>query len=263
MRCQCQWRISTQINRELLYVIFYFFCGLFPCYYAGRFIEWDRFDATNECLNQCIDPFSKSRRGKAVIGTSGISVISSKMLLETKAITVDLVLNKVSGVYMVNLGNEQHSMSIRQPMTTKSLFLYLEDGIPVRTTGLFNHNALLEINMAAVKNIEVIKGPSSSLYGSDATGGVVNFISVAPTAVPVAKLALQGNNIGYKRSDLQIGFTKRKWGVALSRYYADKRNCWEHCYHQTDCKKSATQQTLQSQQLTLRKIKREASIFIF
>ncbi len=64
---------------------------------------------------------------------------------------------------MVNLGNEQHQMSIRQPMTTKSLFLFLEDGIPVRTTGLFNHNALLEMNMAAVKNIEVIKGPSSSL----------------------------------------------------------------------------------------------------
>ena len=37
---------------------------------------------------------------------------------------------------MVSLGNEQHQMSIRQPMTTKSLFLYLEDGIPVRTTGL-------------------------------------------------------------------------------------------------------------------------------
>ena len=125
---------------------------------------------------------------------------------------------------MVNLGNEQHSMSIRQPMTTKSLFLYLEDGIPIRTTGLFNHNALLEMNMAAVKNIEVVKGPSSSLYGSEAIGGVVNFITVAPTAVPFAKLSLQGNNIGYKRADLQTAFSKGKWGFALSGYYADKRN---------------------------------------
>jgi outer membrane receptor protein involved in Fe transport len=125
---------------------------------------------------------------------------------------------------MVNLGNEQHEMSIRQPMTTKSLFLYLEDGIPVRTTGLFNHNALLEMNMAAVKNIEVIKGPSSSLYGSEAIGGVVNFITQSPTAVPVLKVSSQLNTIGYKRADLQSSFIKGKWGFVLSGYYADKRN---------------------------------------
>src|SRR4029078_3435484 len=123
-----------------------------------------------------------------------ISLISTKMLRDTKPVTLDQVLNKVSGVYMVNLGNEQHEISIRQPMTTKSLFLYLEDGIPVRTTGLFNHNALLEMKRAATKSIEVIKGPSSSLYGSEAIGGVVNFISAVPTAQPVLKLTAQGNN---------------------------------------------------------------------
>jgi outer membrane receptor protein involved in Fe transport len=153
-----------------------------------------------------------------------ISQLNTKTIQETKATTVDQLLNKVSGVNMVNLGNEQHQMSIRQPMTTKSLFLYLEDGIPVRTTGLYNHNALLEMNMASVKNIEVIKGPSSSLYGSEAIGGVVNFITIAPTSVPVLKLSTQGNNIGYKRTDLQSGFSKNKWGFALSGYYANKRN---------------------------------------
>lgn len=161
---------------------------------------------------------------KRSLAPIAISSISSKMIQEAKPVAINEVLNKVSGVYMVNLGNEQHSMSIRQPMTTKSLFLYLEDGIPIRTTGLFNHNALLEINMASVRNIEVIKGPSSSLYGSEAIGGVVNFITVAPTAVPVAKLSLQGNDIGYKRTDLQAGFSKGKWSFALSGYYADKRN---------------------------------------
>ncbi len=151
-----------------------------------------------------------------------IATLSAKTIQDAKPVTIDQVLNKVSGVYMVSLGNEQHQMSIRQPMTTKSLFLYLEDGIPIRTTGLFNHNALLELNMSAVKNIEVIKGPSSSLYGSEAIGGVVNFITLAPTAIPVAKVSLQGNNIGYKRGDLQTAFTKGKWGFALSGYHAEK-----------------------------------------
>lgn len=153
-----------------------------------------------------------------------ITTISSKMLQETRATMADQLLNKVSGVNMVNLGNEQHQMSIRQPMTTKSLFLYLEDGIPVRTTGLFNHNALLEMNLASTKSIEVIKGPSSSLYGSEAIGGVVNFITTAPTAVPVLKLSAQGNDAGYKRTDLVSSMSAGKWGFVLSGYYAEKKN---------------------------------------
>jgi len=38
-------------------------------------------------------------------------------------------------------------MAIRQPITTKPMYLYLEDGIPTRATGFFNHNALYEVNI--------------------------------------------------------------------------------------------------------------------
>lgn len=162
-----------------------------------------------------------AKRSEAPIA---ITSINTKTIQETKPTRADEVLNKVSGVNMVSLGNEQHQMSIRQPMTTKSLFLYLEDGIPIRTTGLYNHNALLEMNMAATKSIEVIKGPSSSLYGSEAIGGVVNFITAAPKAIPVLKLSLQGNNIGYRRTDLMASLSNGKWGFLLSGYYASRRN---------------------------------------
>jgi len=168
-----------------------------------------------------------ANRGEAVKRSEApvaIALLDHRVLQETKAVSADQLLNKISGVNMVSLGNEQHQMSIRQPMTTKSLFLYLEDGIPIRTTGLYNHNALLEMNLAATRSIEVIKGPSSALYGSEAIGGIVNFITMAPSAVPVLKLSAQGNNIGYRRADLVSGFTKNKWGFALSGYYADKKN---------------------------------------
>lgn len=175
-------------------------------------------------LQQVVVSANRGERVTRSQAPIAIALLSNKTIQETKPTTIDQVLNKVSGVNMVNLGNEQHQMSIRQPMTTKSLFLFLEDGIPVRTTGLFNHNALLEMNMAAVKSIEVIKGPSSSLYGSEAIGGVVNLITLAPTAAPVMKLSVQGNNIGYKRADILSSFSKNKWGFVLSGYHAAKRN---------------------------------------
>lgn len=153
-----------------------------------------------------------------------ISIITKQTLEDTKANMLDQVLNKASGVFMVNLGNEQHEMSIRQPMTTRSLFLYLEDGVPIRTTGLYNHNALLEMNMAAAKSIEIIKGPASSLYGAEAIGGAVNIITQAPPAVSAGKINLQWNNNGYKRIDAQMGNTYGKFGFLATAYYANRNN---------------------------------------
>lgn len=153
-----------------------------------------------------------------------IATISKQTMEDTRATRIDQLVNKVSGVNMVNLGNEQHQMSIRQPMTTKSLFLYLEDGIPIRTTGVYNHNALLEMNMPAARQIEIIKGPSSSLYGAEAIGGAINIITQAPPAVFSGQASVQANNNGYKRADVQVGNTFGKFGLLISGYYADRKN---------------------------------------
>ena len=153
-----------------------------------------------------------------------ISIINKQTIDEAKAQRIDAVLNKVSGVYMVNLGNEQHEMSIRQPMTTKSLFLYMEDGIPIRTTGVYNHNALLEMNLPAAKTIEVIKGPSAAMYGGEAIAGAVNIITQAAPAYTGGNISTQFNNTGYKRVDGQIGSTIGKWGLLATGYYSTRKD---------------------------------------
>jgi outer membrane receptor protein involved in Fe transport len=119
---------------------------------------------------------------------------------------------------MIDLGNEQHMMAIRQPISTKSLYLYLEDGIPIRPNGVFNHNALLEMNMAATENVEVIKGPYSALYGGEAIGGSINFITQKPTKKLTGKVGLRGDGYGYLRADVKVSTTLGKTGVYLSAY---------------------------------------------
>ncbi|MBN9383952.1 MAG: TonB-dependent receptor [Chitinophagaceae bacterium] len=149
-----------------------------------------------------------------------ISILSAQTIRDAKANQLDQLLNKVTGVFMVDLGNEQHEMSIRMPMSTQSLFLYLEDGLPIRTTGIYNHNALLEMNMAATRQMEVIRGPASSLYGAEAIGGAVNVITQTPPAASNGYVGVQGNNNGYRRADGQVGLHLGKWGVVASGYYA-------------------------------------------
>lgn len=147
-----------------------------------------------------------------------ISTITAKTLDEIKPTTIDQVLNQAAGVLMIDLGNEQHMMAIRQPISTKSLYLYLEDGIPIRPTGVFNHNALLEMNMAATKNIEIIRGPFSSLYGSEAIGGAINFFTANPTATPTGSFSVRGSDQGYLRMDAKASAIFGKTGVYVSGY---------------------------------------------
>ena len=149
-----------------------------------------------------------------------IQVISKTTINDTKASRLDMLINKIPGVFMVDLGNEQHSMSIRQPLGYSNLFLYLEDGIPIRTIGDFNHNALIEINQASLEKIEVIKGPASSLYGSEAVGGAINFITQAPSQIPTAKIQAEYGNLGYKRADFFASNTFKKLGLYVGGYYA-------------------------------------------
>lgn len=173
-------------------------------------------------LNQIVVSASREGEQRTDIPMA-IEKLSPELIHETKPASLEQVMNKVSGVFMVNLGNEQHSMSIRQPISLKSLFLYLEDGFPIRPTGVFNHNALIETNVAAVKSIEVIKGPASSIYGSEAIGGSVNFITKSASGHPTVSTSSQGDNLGYKRVDFGAGNTFGKHGVRLDGYYASRR----------------------------------------
>ncbi len=166
--------------------------------------------------------------GQRTAAPVAISKLSARVLDETKATNIYEALNKVSGVYMVNLNNEQHSMAIRQPFTTNAYYQYLEDGLPVRPMGVFNHNALIEMNVFAVSSIEVIKGPASSLYGPEAVGGAVNLITQRPTAVPTVRIGLQGDQFGYGRVQYGLGgMIGKKIGLYAGGFFARQRDSWQ------------------------------------
>ncbi len=154
-----------------------------------------------------------------------ISQVSSKQLKKIHALSTDEILNTVPGVYVADLGNEQHNMAIRQPLSYKSLFLYLEDGLPIRTTGLFNHNALLELDLLSFKNVEVIRGPASSLYGSDAIGGAINFITQQPSAVSFGQMGYSLNSDNLKRYDgIYSNQYKNGFSWLISNSYTSRKD---------------------------------------
>jgi outer membrane receptor protein involved in Fe transport len=133
--------------------------------------------------------------------------------------SVGEIINRIPGVKWNDLGNEQHSMSIRQPISTNAVYQYLEDGIPIRPLGVFNHNALNEMNMNASGGVEVVKGAASSLYGSNAVGGAVNFLTQRPSQTPTGTLGVRYDDTDkFTRVDTAASNTWGDLGLAFSHY---------------------------------------------
>lgn len=142
-----------------------------------------------------------------------VDTISTKEIEVTRPAHPSEIMDQVPGVHVNVTGGEGHKTSIRQPITTNPVYLYLEDGIPTRSTGFFNHNALYEVNIPQAAGIEVTKGPGTALYGSDAIGGIVNVTTrPAPEEFEVTANAEAGS-YGWRRLLLSGGDSWESDGV--------------------------------------------------
>jgi len=111
---------------------------------------------------------------------ASISVISGDELSKRSYDDISDAVKNIPGLY-VNGGGNSKDITIRG--MTEEYTLYLIDGRPISSGRNINTNgndggkqiALPPASM--IERIEVIRGPMSSLYGSDAMGGVINIIT--------------------------------------------------------------------------------------
>ncbi|MDT8317406.1 MAG: TonB-dependent receptor [bacterium] len=146
----------------------------------------------------------REKEAKAEMSAT-VGSVSGKMVSETKPAHPTEIMDRIPGVHVNVTNGEGHMTAIRQPITTGAVYLYLEDGIPTRSTGFFNHNALYEVNVPQSDGIEVTKGPGTSLYGSDAIGGIINVMTRPAPEKPEAELTLEGGEYGWERALLSGG----------------------------------------------------------
>ena len=179
--------------------------------------------AATSDLQPVVVSASRTAQARAEVPVA-LAAISAADLQATKPNLLAEALNRAPGVLMVDLGNEQHAMAIRQPISYKPLYLYLEDGVPIRPAGLFNHNALIEVNQAGVEQIEIIRGPGSALYGAGAIGGAVNFTTSRPSTAPRAGVTVRGGSYGYGRLDAQGAGQVGDVDVFVAGYGARQRD---------------------------------------
>ncbi|MBU3820763.1 TonB-dependent receptor [Flavobacteriaceae bacterium XHP0103] len=81
--------------------------------------------------------------------------------------------------------------------------LVLIDGMPI-VSGLSTVYGLSGIPNSLIEQIEIVKGPASSLYGSEAVGGLINIITKLPENT--SNLSVDGFVSGWGEANLDLGF---------------------------------------------------------
>lgn len=101
-----------------------------------------------------------------------VQIISQKTIQQAGSLRLSDILSEQTGLFMTNGFGTGVSMQGLNPDYT----LILIDGEPLigRTSGVLD---LKRITVGNIKQIEIVRGPSSSLYGSEAMAGVINIIT--------------------------------------------------------------------------------------
>ncbi len=102
----------------------------------------------------------------------------------------------------------QADLSIRG--STFDQVLVLINGIRVNDSQTGHHNLNLPLPLESVAQVEVLHGTGSTLYGSDAIGGTVNFVTKKPQASEL-KLMAGGGDFGWHRQGIVSGFKLGDW----------------------------------------------------
>jgi len=191
---------------------------------AGHRMESSRVDtaASRGTFQQGNGPIQGYVAHRSLVGTKtttpllevpqSISVVGRDQINDQNAHSVAQALAYTAGV-TTNSPNDTRFESLRirgfQPV------LYL-DGLQLPYGA--SQFAQPKLDLALLERVEVLRGPSSSLYGQVAPGGMINLVSRLPTATPLNSLEFLANDWGNEQVNFDVGGAAPKgdlfWRIA-------------------------------------------------
>lgn len=178
-------------------------------------------------LEQVVLSVAKFKMERDEIPHKIISLSKSDIYLESPQTSADLL--EGSGQVFVQKSQMGGGSPMIRGFSTNRLLISV-DGVRMNTAIFRSGNLqnVISIDPLAVENTEVILGPGSMVYGSDAIGGVMNFYTLKPRFSFKESTAVSGN--AYSRyssannektvhTDVNIG--RENWAFLSSVTYSD------------------------------------------
>ncbi len=147
-----------------------------------------------------------------------VSVISGKSIERIGSLRLNEVLAEQTGLQVI----QDHGSGIQMQGLSTDYILILIDGEPIvgRTKGNLDLTRLVVGN---IERIEVVKGPSSSLFGSEAMGGVINIITKKGTSEYTGSVRARFRKFNTWDVTAEAGKQEKKlgWYVFANRLSSD------------------------------------------
>lgn len=165
--------------------------------------------------------------------TVSATVIGREEIRRSGAESVAELLRDVPGVQVTRTGSWGGTASLFVRGGESNYVRVLVDGVPVnRPGGDFDFSTLSTTN---VERIEVVRGPSSVVYGSDAVTGVVQVFTRDGSGPPEATVSAAGGSHGTLDWDASVagGDERLSYSLALSRFATDGLRAFNNHFRHT------------------------------
>lgn len=186
-------------------------------------------------LDQMVVTATRYEKKAVDIGAS-TQVFDQKKLKETGATNLFEALQYGTGLNIQQYGTGGASMG---NMTSKITIrgngngtLVLLNGVPLNIRGTYDLN---DIPVENIERVEIVRGGGSVLYGSEATGGVINIITKKERnnfiSAAVGNYGQQQYTASVQAGNLGFGYKYSKWGnvddISISRTDNEDRKNWK------------------------------------
>ena len=151
---------------------------------------------------------------------NSISIIDSEEIANTNSFNAFDALKNEYGMSFSQQGPKASVSNVYIRGANSSHTLVLIDGVEVNlTSDPSNFYNFFSLPTENISRIEVLRGPQSTLYGSNALAGVINIISAVGTTKPVSSISVEGGSYNtFKGTLSSLGkIDKLSYSAALSR----------------------------------------------
>jgi outer membrane receptor for ferrienterochelin and colicins len=127
---------------------------------------------------------------------------------------VAMLLSEASGIQTQQTSASSGNVQIRILGLDGKYTQLLKDGFPMYS-GFSNGLSIMQIPPLDLRQVELIKGSSSSLYGGDAIAGIINFISKKPSVRPEWNVLVNQTSRGGTDMGSFYSARNKRWGITL------------------------------------------------
>ncbi|MCO4846083.1 MAG: TonB-dependent receptor [Sulfurovum sp.] len=170
---------------------------------------------TNTYADETLEPITIISSNKTTQSiqktTANVTVITSTDIEEKGYQTVAQAINTVAGISVTHSGGlgQQTSFFVRGADSGKVLVLL--DGMRLNDPSTTNGTALLDsLTTSNIEQIEIIKGGTSSIWGSNASAGVINIITKEAKEGVHGSLALSYGSYNTRGTDADLSYKDEK-----------------------------------------------------